>query len=82
MEAEIIQMENGAKKKGLDKTQTERKRHLEGVMDSSTWHVNNLEKVLRFLRNGQLTVQQVEDIKSAGALVRLKCFILKSMIFR
>merc|ERR1719460_114448 len=32
-------------------------------MDSSTWHVNNLEKVLRFLRNGQLTVQQVEDIK-------------------
>ena len=54
----------------------ERKRHLEGVMDSSTWHVNNLEKVLRFLRNGQLTVQQVEDIKSAGALVRLRCFKL------
>ena len=45
-------------------------------MDSSTWHVNNLEKVLRFLRNGQLTVQQVEDIKSAGALVRLRCFKL------
>merc|ERR1719324_1477652 len=59
----IIQMENSAKKKGLDKTQLERKRHLEAIMDSSNWHVNNLEKVLRFLRNGQLTVQQVEDIK-------------------
>merc|ERR1719460_3326694 len=63
MEAEIIQMENSAKKKGLDKAQLDRKRHLEGIMDSSAWHVNNLEKVLRFLRNGQLTVQQVEDIK-------------------
>merc|ERR1719261_451982 len=64
MEADLIQLEQNQKKKGgLKPDDEEKKDNLDNIMSSSKWHIDQMDKVLRLLRNGVLSVEDVEQVK-------------------
>ena len=48
---------------GLKQEDEEKKDNLDSIMSASKWHIDQMDKVLRLLRNGVLSVEDVEQVK-------------------